>query len=143
MIDFTIERTISAPPETVFDKLTDHRSYASMTPLRRSTLEREGDPAPNGVGALRRLDLVGPPIREEVTAYERPGRFAYRIVGGLPVKDHLGEVRLEATGSGTRVVYRITGRGSVKQAEPVLSLILKQAITQILNGVTKAAEGTR
>ncbi len=43
-----------------------------LTPLRSSTLEREGTPAPNGVGAIRVLALAGPPIREEVTAYEPP-----------------------------------------------------------------------
>ena len=36
----------------------------------RSELEREGEPAPNGVGAIRGLSAVGPPLREEVLAYE-------------------------------------------------------------------------
>jgi uncharacterized protein YndB with AHSA1/START domain len=143
MIDFTIERTIAAPAETVFDTLTDHRAYASMTPLRRSTLEREGDPAPNGVGALRRLELVGPAIREEVTAYDAPRHLEYRIVSGLPVTDHRADVRLRANGAGTHVAYRVTGRGRVEAADPVLAAVLKQAVKQILDGVQATSEGTR
>ena len=72
MASFTFVRRIAAPPETVFDVLTDHRGYAAITPLRRSELEREGEPAPNGVGAIRVLTAVGPPLREEVLAYQPP-----------------------------------------------------------------------
>ncbi|MEJ7891069.1 MAG: SRPBCC family protein [Solirubrobacteraceae bacterium] len=46
---FTINRTIKAPVEKVFDAFTDHRNYARVSPLRTSTLEREGTPAPNGL----------------------------------------------------------------------------------------------
>ncbi len=53
MANFTISSEIAAPVETVFDVLTDHRGYAKITPLRSSTLEREGSPDPNGVGAVR------------------------------------------------------------------------------------------
>ena len=42
MATFTITAEIAAPPETVFDVLSDHRNYARITPLRSSTLEREG-----------------------------------------------------------------------------------------------------
>ena len=56
MIEFTLTRTTTAPIEKVFDALTNHRGIADYMPLlRRSTLDREGTPAPNGVGAVRRL----------------------------------------------------------------------------------------
>ena len=94
MASFTIVREIAAPPETIFEVLTDHRAYPSITPLRRSELEREGDPAPNGVGAIRVLGAVGPPLREEVLTYEAPSRFSYTLLSGLPVRDHVGTVEL-------------------------------------------------
>ena len=72
MASFTYVRQVAAPPEIVFDVLTDHRRYTEITPLRRAELEREGEPAPNGLGAIRVLAaLPGPPMREEVIAYER------------------------------------------------------------------------
>jgi uncharacterized protein YndB with AHSA1/START domain len=143
MIDFTIERHISAPIETVFAKLTDHRGYAAITPLRKSELEREGTPAPNGVGAVRRLSLLGPPMREEVTTYDAPKRFSYTLLSGLPVRNHVGDVRLEATGGGTHVTYRVTSHPTIRGAGPVIGAILKQAIGRLIGGVAKAAEAGR
>jgi hypothetical protein len=48
--------TIRAPREVVFDVLTDHVGYAAITPVE---LEREGDPAPNGTGAVRVMRPLG------------------------------------------------------------------------------------
>ena len=70
MIEFTLTRTTTAPIEAVFDSLTDHRGIANYAKAaRRSTLDREGTPAPNGVGALRRIEAVGPAIVEEIIGY--------------------------------------------------------------------------
>ena len=59
MASFTFEREVAAPPQTVFDVLTDHRRYAAITPMRKSVLECEGEPPPNGVGAIRVLARSG------------------------------------------------------------------------------------
>ena len=45
----------------------------------------EGEPAPNGLGAIRKIVAVGPPIREEVVTFEPPSRFAYTLLSGAPV----------------------------------------------------------
>jgi Polyketide cyclase / dehydrase and lipid transport len=52
-----VTRTIPAPPEAVFDLLADHANYDRFRGIRRSELLREGDPAPNGVGAMRRVRI--------------------------------------------------------------------------------------
>ncbi|WP_067540634.1 SRPBCC family protein [Nocardia crassostreae] len=103
-----ITEIIAAPSEVVFDVLTDHRGYADITPLRAVDLECEGQPAPNGVGAVRVVYTLGrrfPAVREQVTEYRAPSRFAYRIVSGLPGDIH-GEVELSAAPGGTRMDYR-------------------------------------
>jgi uncharacterized protein YndB with AHSA1/START domain len=136
---FTLNRTVNAPIGKVFDAFTDHRNYSNVTPMRKSTLEKEGDPAPNGLGAVRKLELVGPPILEEVVGYERPSYFAYKALKGLPVKEHLGEVRLSETGSGqTRVAYTLSYTPSIPG--PAVGLILKQAIGSLLRGISKSVE---
>jgi uncharacterized protein YndB with AHSA1/START domain len=137
---FTLVREVRAPPETVFDVLTDHRGYSELTPLRRSALEREGEPAPNGVGAIRVLTAVGPPMREEVIVYERPGRFSYKVLSGLPVRDHVGTASLEANGDGTKVTYALRTTPTVPFAGGIVVLVIKRAITQLLNGVSAEAE---
>jgi hypothetical protein len=137
---FTLVREVKAPPEVVFDVLTDHRRYAEITRLRKSELEREGEPAPNGVGAIRVLSAVGPPIREEVVSYERPSRFSYKVLSGLPLRDHLGTVSLEPSEGGTRVTYALKAIPTVPFAGKVVMLGLERAVTELLNGVVSESE---
>jgi len=140
MASFTIVRQIAAPPQTVFDVITDHRGYAKITPMRKVVLEQEGDPAPNGVGAIRVLYSVGPPLREEVVAYQAPTRFSYTVMAGAPIRNHLGTVELHPDGDGTRMVYAV-------RMEPTLPLVgsavvgaIKQGIKVLIRGVTKESE---
>lgn len=140
MASFTYERQVAAPPEIVFDVLTDHRRYAEMTSLRKAELEREGDPAPNGLGAIRVLTVVGPPMREEVIAYERPRRFSYTVLSGLPVRDHVGTVELTPSDGGTKVVYAVHTTPTVPIGGFALIAGVKQGIKTLLNGVTKESE---
>jgi uncharacterized protein YndB with AHSA1/START domain len=137
---FTLVREVDAPPGVVFDVLTDHRRYAEMSRLRKSELEREGDPAPNGVGAIRVLIAVGPPIREEVVVYERPSRFSYKVLSGLPVRDHVGTVLLDPSEGGTHLTYALKAIPTVPFAGKVVMLALKRGVTDLLNGVVSEAE---
>jgi hypothetical protein len=141
MASFTYVRQAAAPPEVVFDVLTDHRRYTEITPLRKATLEREGEPAPNGLGAIRVLSaLPGPPMREEVIAYERPNRFSYKILSGLPVRDHVGTVELRPQDGGTEITYAVKTTPTIPLAGPVFMAILKKAIRDLIAGVSKESE---
>jgi uncharacterized protein YndB with AHSA1/START domain len=140
MASFTLERQVAAPPEVVFDVLTDHCNYNRITPVRRAELEREGDPAPNGVGAIRVLSLAGPPMREEVLAYDRPHRFSYTVLSGLPVRDHVGTVKLTPAEGGTKVVYAVRSTPTLPLLGGGVVLVLRQAIGTLLGGVAKESE---
>lgn len=140
MASFRYEREVAAPPELVFEVLTDHRRYAELTPLRRAELEREGSPAPNGVGAIRVLSAVGPPLREEVLVYEPSTRFSYKLLSGLPVRDHVGTVELIPAGSGTRVAYAVRTTPTVPVGGFAVVAAIKQGIRQLLGGVAKESE---
>jgi uncharacterized protein YndB with AHSA1/START domain len=140
MASFRYEREVAAPPEVVFEVLTDHRRYTEITPLRRAVLEREGDPAPNGVGAIRVLSAVGPPLREEVLVYEPAKRFSYKLLSGLPVRDHVGTVELSPSGSGTKVAYAVRTTPTVPVAGFAVVAAIKQGIRQLLGGVANESE---
>jgi len=140
MASFKYVRQVAAPPEIVFDVLTDHRRYAEITPLRKAALEREGEPEPNGVGAIRVLTVAGPPMREEVLAYERPNRFAYKMLSGLPVRDHVGTVELQPSDGGTEVTYAVKTTPTIPLAGPVFMAVLKKAIRDLIAGVAKESE---
>jgi uncharacterized protein YndB with AHSA1/START domain len=141
MASFRYVRQVAAPPETVFDVLTDHRRYTEITPLRKAELEREGEPTPNGLGAIRVLSaLPGPPMREEVIGYERPSRFSYKILSGLPVRDHVGTVELRPKDGGTEVTYAVKTTPTIPLAGPVFMALLKKAIRDLIAGVAKESE---
>lgn len=143
MIEFTVTRTSTAPIEKVFDALTDHRRFADYGwPIRRSTLDREGTPAPNGVGAVRRLEVVGPPLLEEIIDFQRPSRYAYKLVSGAPVRDHVGTIELRETGSGTEVSWHLRSTPKIPGLAALLAPVLKTAFGQLLEGGIKAAETT-
>jgi uncharacterized protein YndB with AHSA1/START domain len=140
MASFTLEREISAPPETVFDVLVDHRGYAEITPLRKVELEREGDPAPNGVGAIRVLHSVGPPLREEILTYEEPNRYSYKLLSGLPVRDHVGTIELTPGEERTKVTYAVRTMPTLPVVGTVVVGVIRLGVKQILSAVAKESE---
>ena len=141
MASFTFVRDVAAPPETLFELFTDHRHYAEMTRLRSSELEREGDPAPNGVGAVRVLKAPGmPALREEILTYESPSRYSYSILSGAPVREHVGTVELTPAGGGTRVTYAVRAIPKSRLASPMVMTVMKMAVKQLLDGVCAEAE---
>lgn len=140
MASFTFTREIGASPEIVFEVLTDHRRYTELTALRKAELEREGEPNPNGVGAIRKLTVVGPPMREEVIVFEEPSRFSYTVLSGLPVRDHVGTVELTAAGGGTKMVYAVRTQPTLPVVGFAVVAAVKQAIKGLIDGVAKESE---
>jgi uncharacterized protein YndB with AHSA1/START domain len=141
MIEFTLTRTSTAPIETVFDAMTDHRGIADNVSLfRRSTLDREGTPAPNGVGAIRRLVAIGPPFVEEIIEYQRPTRYAYKMLSGAPTRDHIGTVELRETGTGTTVTWHLRSTLKIPGVDRLMLPVFKKVIDELLKGGITAAE---
>ena len=137
-LDFS--RTIAAPPETVFEVATDHRAMPGFTRFRAVELEREGDPAPNGLGAIRVLHLIGPPVREEVVAYEPPRRFSYRMLSGAPVRDHVAVIELTAVEAGTRMSYVLETTPAVPVGGFAVVALMRSIVGNIAAGIATEAE---
>ena len=135
MAKLTISHHIAAPPEAVFDTLTDASRYPDFTPIRRVEMEAEGEGAPDGVGAIRALYLLGPPVREHVLAHERPVRFEFEVLSGAPVGSYRGWQTFEPEGAGTRVIYAIevepripgTGIAAVAAVRGAVELLMRLA----------------
>jgi uncharacterized protein YndB with AHSA1/START domain len=107
MLTVHVTRTIPAPAEAVFDLLADHAHYDRFRGINGSELVREGEPPPNGVGAMRRVKVRPLSFDEEITAYERPSRLDYLIVKlNVPFEHHGGSITLTPEGGATRVDWR-------------------------------------
>ena len=108
---YQVSAQSSAPPERVWELLADADTWPQWAGpmVMRSRWEREGDPPPGGVGAVRRLGMPGASSREEIVAYEPPRHLGYiwktRIVGDYRADVRLDSVSTGTGGAGTRIVW--------------------------------------
>jgi hypothetical protein len=140
-----VTRSIPAPADPVFDLLADHADYDRFRGIRGAELMRQGEPPPNGVGAMRNV-LVGPlRFEEEITAYERPSRLEYLIVRiNAPYEHDGGRIRLAEAGGWTRVdwtsVFSVPGPAGGVQ-ERVWAYALARGFRRVLEDVETILAG--
>jgi uncharacterized protein YndB with AHSA1/START domain len=134
-MEVTLETTVAAPIETVWDKLSDHVGMSQWGPGITVTMDRLGTDDPNGVGAVRRIASPGPgpDIVEEVVTFEAPHVLGYKALSGTPFPGYAGEVRLTEAGAGTHISYTISSTASfplVKAPLAVLCQVLLRFLTR-------------
>jgi hypothetical protein len=138
-----VERTIAAPPERVFDWLADPANLTAA-PLALKAGYAKGSSGP-GEGAVREVTGLSLRLREEITAYDAPRSYSYRIVRSFPPLDHEGgTLTFSPSGDGTHVdwvsTYTHPARGGGRAMEAVSSRLLGWSFAAILAGCAKALE---
>lgn len=134
-----MEQRFAAPPEKVFAAVTDHRGMEKWLEGMRVTLEKEGDPPPNGLGAVRKIQARGTTVVEEVVRWEEPTAMDYKVIRGL-IQDHLGEIRLYPENGGTLLDYRIRFRVPWWATGPILgSLVATLLKGELEKGLVRLA----
>lgn len=101
-----MQQRFDASPDRVFEAMTDHVGFGRWVNAD-IRVERQGTPAPNGLGAVRAVKARGLTVREEVVGWEAPRAMDYRVIAGAPFRAHLGQIRVESEGTGARLDYRI------------------------------------
>jgi len=141
MRTITVQRTIPAPIEKVFDVLADHANYKTFPGVKDSRLVEEGKPDRNGVGAVRHIVTPGVWFKERITAYERPRRFDYRIIeSSLPLEHEGGSVRLESFGGATQVTWTSTMRLKIPVIGGLLTKLAAGKLEQAFGSMLKETE---
>jgi uncharacterized protein YndB with AHSA1/START domain len=142
---------IHAPREQVFAALSDHAAFLRVDgPLVKATtrIVREGERERNGLGCLREArGAIGMRFVEEITAWEPPSFFEYRIVDtSLPLQHRGGRIELTERGAGTEVDwttrFKMTvplGKGLMGSLSEGLSSVL---FTTFLLAAKARLEGT-
>ncbi len=140
---FEINRTSSAPAATLFRLVTDGANWSTWAKpiVVQSSWARQGDPAPGGIGAIRKVGMWPVVVQEETIAYEQDHRHAYKMVGPSPAEDYVGEVVFTPNPSGGTdirwtgsFVERVPGTGRALQAA------LGGAVRFFAGRLVKAAE---
>ncbi|HKE17900.1 MAG TPA: SRPBCC family protein [Kofleriaceae bacterium] len=111
--DVHVQREIDAPAQAVWDRVSNHADTHTWVRAARVRVLAPGDPAPNGLGAVREVSFPGKrlwtTIRERVTRFEPPRAFSYTITDGMPgLRDHLGTLTVEPLGPArSRLVWHV------------------------------------
>jgi len=128
----------AAPPDRVWQVLTDHEHMSDWSPFGRSeVLSRPEDGGE--VGTVRRLSSgpVGLALTETVFAAEEPNRLEYTAKGAPMQWMYHGFVTLEPTpGGGTQITWEAQFRTVVRGP----GLVTKQMLTSLVNGLARTAE---
>jgi uncharacterized protein YndB with AHSA1/START domain len=130
---FEVNKTTSAPAAIVFRLVTDGANWKDWAKpiVVQSSWAREGDPAPGGVGAIRKVGMFPVFVQEETVEYEQDRRHVYKLVGPRqPVTDYRAEVLLTPTASGGTDIrwsgsFTEKGRGSGPAAKAAMGGAVK------------------
>ena len=128
----------SAPPERVWEVLTDHEHMSDWSPFSES--EVVSRPSDGGeVGTVRRLTggPVGLAVTETMIVAEEPNRLEYTAKGAPLQWMYHGFVSLEPTpGGGTTVTWEAQFRTPVRGP----GTVTRQMLKSLVKGLTGAAE---
>lgn len=141
---FEVNRTSSAPPEVLFRIATDGAGWSKWAGpmIVQSSWERQGDPAPGGVGAIRKVGMWPVVMREETIEYEQDRRHVYAFVGKGPAKDYRAEIVFTPNAAGGTDI-KWTGAfsdGPIPGSGPVVLAVMRNTIQGVSKRLVKAAE---
>lgn len=108
--------------------------------MTRTDLLRPGDPAPDGVGALRRFAFGPGGSKEEVVAWNPPRHLGYVVVRGLPVRHYRADVHLDDDGSGTVVTWRCSVEPLIPGTGGALRFVLQRMVRGFATRVCRYAD---
>jgi uncharacterized protein YndB with AHSA1/START domain len=121
---------IDAPIERVFDAISDHETFLGSADGTTATVVRPGSFERNGLGCIREV-RAGRQARyvEEITAWERPSSFEYKIL----------ETTLPLEHSGSRLAFTLNRGGTdvewtarFKMRVPIVGRLLDVWVTRRL-----------
>lgn len=126
----TASATVARSVDHVWSVLVDHEGMSTWGPGLKVSLQTEGAPDRNGLGAVRRISAPGPApaIIEEVVVFEPGAAFGYKALGGVPFKNYSGLVTLTPQGGSTRIDYAI----SIDERVPLLEKLAAATVARVL-----------
>ncbi len=130
----------AAAAAAVWPLIGEAHRWKEWSFLTRSDLVRTGDPAPDGVGAVRRFTRYGIGSSEEVVAWEPPGHLAYRILSGFPVRHYRADVTITSEGSGCLITWSATFDTKIPGTGHLMVVVVRRLIAGFATGVAGYAD---
>ncbi|HEV7897873.1 MAG TPA: SRPBCC family protein [Planosporangium sp.] len=128
-----------ADADTVFALVADGSTWPTWSPLGSFELERPGERAPEGLGAIRVFRTGRVTSREQVVELIPARRLSYALLSGLAVRDYRADVDLTPSDGGTVVRWRARFRAKVPGTGWLYRRILGRFIRQCADGLAAHA----
>ena len=132
------EGTARAAAETVWQLVSDATSYPRWGPWSDAGYTHEGDPALDGAGAIRWFRYGRTTTVEKVLAAEAGRRLSYTVIGGIPVRNYVAEVRLSPVVGGTHI--RWSARWDRTIGGRIVHVTLSRFYPRMMRCLIEAAE---
>jgi uncharacterized protein YndB with AHSA1/START domain len=114
-------------PEALWAVIIDHEGMSDWLDAKIRVIAGRGD---GGVGTVRRIQLGPLSIDEEVTLADAPRLLVYRIIRGLPLRFHKGEMRVAPHGDGgSELSWTIT----IASGVPLFAETVAASLTPAIN----------
>lgn len=141
MQTITVERTIAAPQDEVFEFMSNAANFTRSPLVLRQRLAEPGLQAPYGQGAVRILIWTIGWFRERITAYDAPRSFDYSVERSFPPSEHRhGRVGFAAVDGGTHVTWTTTFRVKLPLIGGAMTRwVGRPMLTRVFNDVLDAA----
>lgn len=132
-----VDYDFQVPVEAAFAYLSEHENLAAVFGAKVERLSDGTDGERNGVGSIRKLQIVPlPPFEETVTEFVPNELIRYRITKGSPMREHSGEMRFTANPDGTaHLHYEISFRAVAPGLAAIVAAGLRRNIPK---GLAKA-----
>jgi len=132
--EFEVSARSAAPVEVVWPLVGEAARWKEWSWMTRTGVVRQGDPPPDGVGALRHFGVGPGGSQEEVVAWEPPRHLAYVAVRGLPVRYYRADVFLEEDPREGAPGTVVTWRGAVEALVPGTGALMTSALRRMVRG---------
>jgi Polyketide cyclase / dehydrase and lipid transport len=132
----------AAPPDAVFAVLADATRWHEWAgfAVATSEWEREGEPPPGGVGAIRKLGRAPMYGREQITEYGAPVHLAYTILSGIPVRGYHADIDLLADETGTTIRWTAAFEPKIPGTGALLAAMLRRTVLGYARAAALEAE---
>ena len=139
MRELELQVTIPAPPQAVWNVFTDHVGWSRWAGVKEVVLRQQGDPPPNGLGAIRVVRSRGLAIEEEVIGFKAPEQLRYRMVAGLPVRNYEACVSLLPDESGTDLRWNVRFDPSIPFTGALLARLIRNGLQNTLERLARVS----
>lgn len=135
----TVEAVIEAPRALVFEVFADRERSGEYLPMH-TRLDTPGAHERQGVGAVHFLGFGRVGVREQITELVDGERMVYRVVSGLPVREHIGTIEFHDDPKGTLVRYTMASVPKLPVPDGAVRAILQVMTTRMIDGARRTAE---